>query len=255
MGIHIILFLLSFLMKGSKEISQPRGTLSGFEYQVLFNLQFDRDKKFVEYRGFMFTTPTSSDFFMVTNLGNNKVPLGQNEIRIEKDTMFRVRKDFNDDVMIFSDLNLQGKDVYYRDTIHPMRWELSEETKMIDSLLCYKAETVFRGRRYTAWYCPAIELPYGPWKLGGLPGLVIEAYENKRDIYFLLKKISPAISEYRIPASHSASLQGYPEHQKYWRNLKKVMRGTFQGKEDPDCISCLTRTDVQFFTWEVIPEK
>ena len=255
MGMHIIFFFLSFVWKNSYEIQESTEPATVFEYQVMFNLKFDRDQKFMEYRGFMYASPTASDFFMVTNPGSNMAPLNQNEIRIEKDTMFRVRKDFNDDVMIFSDLNLQGKDVYYRDTIHPMRWELSEETKMIDSLLCHKAETFFRGRRYTAWYCPAIELPYGPWKLGGLPGLIVEAYENKKDIYFLLKRLSPALSAYTIPASPAASLQGYPEHQKYWRNVKKVMRGAFQGKEDSDCISCLTRTDVQFFTWEVIPER
>ena len=254
MGMHIILFFLSFLLKDSDEMQPPAEPITGFEYQVMFNLKFDRDQKFTEYKGVMYATPTATDFFMVTNLGNNMIPLGQNEIRIEKDTMFRVRKDFDKDVMIFSDLNLQGNDIYYRDTIHPMRWELSEETKMIDSLECHKAETVFRGRRYTAWFCPAIELPFGPWKLGGLPGLIVEAYENKKDIYFLLKKLGPVLSEYHTPAPPSTSLQGYPEHQKYWRNVKKVMRGTFQGKEDSDCISCLTRTDVQFFTWEIIPE-
>lgn len=49
---------------------------------------------------------------------------------------------------------------------------------------CRKATGYFRGRNYIAWFCSDIPIPYGPWKLGGLPGLIIKAYDSKGEISF-----------------------------------------------------------------------
>jgi GLPGLI family protein len=71
-----------------------------------------------------------------------------------------------------------------------LEWILAPETKKIGTLLCNKATTTFRGRSYTAWYTPEIKNSLGPWKLQGLPGMILEAYDDKREVSFLLKKIS-----------------------------------------------------------------
>lgn len=65
-------------------------------------------------------------------------------------------------------------------------WKLTKETKKILNYICYKATTKFRGRDYIAWFTPEIAHNYGPWKLNGLPGLILKAetdlfsYEAKR---------------------------------------------------------------------------
>jgi len=50
--------------------------------------------------------------------------------------------------------------------------------------LCQKAEGDFRGRHYIAWFSNKILIPDGPWKLCGLPGLILEAYDEKKTVYF-----------------------------------------------------------------------
>ena len=68
--------------------------------------------------------------------------------------------------------------------------ELSEkETKKIGKFVCKKATTTFRGRNYTAWFTNEIPLPYGPWKLNGLPGLILEAYDSNKFVYWYSKNI------------------------------------------------------------------
>lgn len=60
------------------------------------------------------------------------------------------------------------------DSMHTMKWELLSETKQILGYQCNQAKTYFRGRNYIAYYCSEIPLSDGPWKFGGLPGLILE---------------------------------------------------------------------------------
>ncbi len=70
-------------------------------------------------------------------------------------------------------------------------WKLfPNQKKKIAGFTCYKAEGDFRGRHYVAWYCPDLPYPYGPWKLHGLPGLILEAYDSKRKVNFLFQSYS-----------------------------------------------------------------
>lgn len=88
---------------------------------------------------------------------------------------------------MFSLLNYKSEQ-YVEEIIPLIDWKLEKETKEIGSLICRKATTSFRGREYTAWYTLEIPLPYGPWKLHGLPGLILEAYDTNKEVYFYFKK-------------------------------------------------------------------
>jgi len=74
--------------------------------------------------------------------------------------------------------------------IPQIQWKMGSEQKKIGSFKCQKATTRFRGRNYTAWFTPEIPIPNGPWKLQGLPGLILEAYDNQREIQFLFTSVA-----------------------------------------------------------------
>lgn len=63
-------------------------------------------------------------------------------------------------------------------------WQVSDEVKEIDGYTVQKATAHFRGRDYTAWFAPDIPFRYGPWKLQGLPGLILEARDSKDEVIF-----------------------------------------------------------------------
>lgn len=63
-------------------------------------------------------------------------------------------------------------------------WELQPDTATILSYRCQKATCSFKGRNYTAWYTMEIPVPEGPWKLFGLPGLILKAEDEKQHYIF-----------------------------------------------------------------------
>ena len=65
-----------------------------------------------------------------------------------------------------------------------INWKITKDTTSFSGVHCQKATTTFKGRKWTAWY--ATELPFqsGPWKLNGLPGLIIEAYDDTKTVSF-----------------------------------------------------------------------
>jgi len=67
-----------------------------------------------------------------------------------------------------------------RDNWVTISWELLDEEEIIAGYTCRKAIGNFRGRQYTAWYAPDLKNPYGPWKLFGLPGLILEAHDKEK---------------------------------------------------------------------------
>ena len=76
----------------------------------------------------------------------------------------------------------------YRPTI---AWTIqADSAKNILGFNCRQATGIFRGRVYTAWFAPDIPVPYGPWKLSGLPGIILEAKDSKNDVMFKAITIS-----------------------------------------------------------------
>jgi GLPGLI family protein len=69
-------------------------------------------------------------------------------------------------------------------------WKTGTGQKNILGYTCQKATGYFRGRTYTAWYTTAIPLPYGPWKLFGLPGVILEAADEDGVVHLLAKKMT-----------------------------------------------------------------
>jgi GLPGLI family protein len=88
---------------------------------------------------------------------------------------FALFKDYQTGVMASRELIVNGKKCIVNDSIPKLDWKLEPEKKMIGQYECQKATTTFRCANYTVWFTTAIPLSLGPWKLGGLPGLIVDA--------------------------------------------------------------------------------
>ncbi len=72
----------------------------------------------------------------------------------------------------------------YEEPLKLMDWTLQPGTEEICGQTCRRATTSFRGRNWTAWYAPDIPIDNGPWKFGGLPGLIlkVESADNEHNL-------------------------------------------------------------------------
>ena len=82
------------------------------------------------------------------------------------------------------------KNYHYSVPIPTINWKLTNEKKMISGYNCQKAVGDFGGRTFEAWFAPDLPYAFGPWKLNGLPGLILSATDTKNEISFVCKEIT-----------------------------------------------------------------
>jgi GLPGLI family protein len=222
-------------------------------YDCVFNLQFDRQKMPVPYHAQLVSAEGRS-FFAAVRDKQFELPETE-EFQHEPDTIMQLVKIPETGELVFQVPGISGKPESYRDTLHAINWVLTDEQKKIDSLTCFKATAFFRGRNYIAWYAASIPVPDGPWKLDGLPGLVIEAYEEKKDLYFLARSIRFNAPGARLPEIRKPALYpGFPEYVAQIRSLLETIRGSMATQESGNCLECQTKSKVVIYLWEKVAE-
>lgn len=80
-------------------------------------------------------------------------------------------------------------DYRYCQQLPKIEWKLENEEKKIKGIRCLKATCRFGGRDWTAWYAPEYPMPYGPYLFQGLPGLIMQVVDTKKNFAFKFKGI------------------------------------------------------------------
>lgn len=106
---------------------------------------------------------------------NRKYKLNSNEKGVYDDYY----KNFPNEGELTACLGIMGTEYIYNEPSPVMQWKIAPG---IDSVIlgytCNKAELLFRGRNYIAWFAPQIPINNGPWKFHGLPGLILKVTES-----------------------------------------------------------------------------
>lgn len=114
--------------------------------------------------------------------GADAVPLFQNRDGVYG---YEIFKNMRDSEMEVTDLGTCiGGNYIYKEPILTIDWKIGDEHCKILSYTCQKATGHFRGRTYEAWFTTDIPVNNGPWKLGGLPGLILKASDSHNHYVF-----------------------------------------------------------------------
>lgn len=131
----------------------------------------------------------------------------------------------------FSYKTIDG-DSYKLTETHKPVWKMLKESRKIKNWICQKAETVFLGRRWIAWFASELSFSEGPYKFKGLPGLVVEVLDSENHYHFTMEafyKISedeflPTIYKNAIPVTKKQYDNAYSNYIKDPAN--KLRQGT-----------------------------
>ncbi|WP_278380129.1 GLPGLI family protein [Chryseobacterium arthrosphaerae] len=123
------------------------------------------------------------DFFIADSLITNNIPFPKDS-KLNTSTIVSHKKgeELYDEYDLLENtvLKLQSKDT--------QTWQLTNENKKVKDLTLQKATTHYGGRNWTAWFSKEIPFQDGPYKFHGLPGLIVELYDDKSNYKFELVK-------------------------------------------------------------------
>lgn len=164
-------------------------TRTDYRHEELFSLQIGNNRSF-----FVSTQSLKGDSVMANSRTSATNPDGSITLGFKKGVVIpKTNLSFtiiqsNENIQYFRSVGMSL--LTYKEPVIK-NWKLIDETKVINTINCKKAEVTFKGRNWVAWYSPEIPLPYGPYKFSGLPGLIIKITDDKGDYSFELVKSVP----------------------------------------------------------------
>lgn len=202
-----IISIILLLITTNISFSQSNGTAI-YKLQIAFDQDaLDVDKKYgylqkaidvcdkLEYK--LIFNGNEANFYQEKNEGLDKTAVNMANILSETPKLCYQNTEKK---MLLNEINADGNLVKANEFVISdslkTNWTITNESKLIDTYLCYKATTIKKVQKgekefhenVTAWFCPALPFSFGPTKYGGLPGLIIELQE--KNIAFTLKSIS-----------------------------------------------------------------
>lgn len=135
-------------------------------------------------------------------------------------------KDFKTKELSYRVPLINGKSLKAEDEIRPIQWELTQNQRSIGGIPCQEAIGHFRGRTYHAWFTYTIPISDGPWKLTGLPGLIVEAYDEDKLVVFLFDGLKKTNQPVIKPREKLKTTDYRTAYDKSIDEYKKLMRFT-----------------------------
>lgn len=103
-------------------------------------------------------------------------------------------------------------------------WIAHNETKTILGYTCVKATTSFRGREYIAWFTRELPFKAAPWKIHGLPGVVLETQTTDAYLKWIVEsvQIKGHVADFKLPY-HGLEHIGIEKYINFLKDKKRTI--------------------------------
>lgn len=121
----------------------------------------------------------------------------------------------------------------YDEEMPVLDWELTDAFTTVLGYECQSARCRFRGREWTVFYTEEIPIMDGPWKLHGLPGLIMKASDAEGHYTFecigIKSKADRPVTIYKVPFNKTDRLGYYDAKHRYEVNPYAYYEATTGG--------------------------
>lgn len=118
---------------------------------------------------------------------------------------------------------LETENLYYTESLPDFNWQIGTETATVCGYECIKATSHWRGRDFTAWFTLDIPVEYGPWKFGGLPGLIMKVADS--DGVYTFEAVAVENGNYPIYAPRGSKYK-QSTREKVWK-LQRALNANY----------------------------
>jgi GLPGLI family protein len=180
------------------------------EYRQVINFNKNPDTS----TAFLTFSSTESIYLFEKNTSSTA-----DHLDVSRPSVFAYYKNFVKKDIICREV-LFNRTVLISDAYPDIKWDTSDTSKKeIANYSCKKAVGAYRGRIYTVWYTEAAPAPAGPWKLGGLPGLIVEAQDGEKAVTFTFVAFNKTSEQIQQPDAATKMTQD-----QYVREYKKAAK-------------------------------
>lgn len=92
---------------------------------------------------------------------------------------FSIYKNYPKGKMTTIDKILFGDYYEYDEINNPFEWNILCDTAIVAGYYCQRATCDFAGRTWEAWFSEELPFNDGPYKFGGLPGLILNIFDTR----------------------------------------------------------------------------
>lgn len=121
----------------------------------------------------------------------------------------------------------------YDEEMPALDWELTDSVTTVLGYECQSARCSFRGREWTVFYTEEIPIMDGPWKLHGLPGLIMKASDKDEHYTFecigIKSKADRPVTIYKVPFNKTDRRGYYDAKHRYEVNPYAYYEATTGG--------------------------
>ena len=110
-----------------------------------------------------------------------------------------------------------------------IKWKISSEKEKIGEWNAQKAETVFAGRHWTAWFSTEIPIQDGPYKFFGLPGLIVKIEDETGTHKMEMKGVENLTGNRAVNVSEKKEIA---VNSKKFRKVEKEQLERFKNQTD-----------------------
>ena len=155
------------------DVEYKKDSTSSLTTKENYHLDIDKDEVLYYTR----------DFFLADSLIANNIPFPKN-LNLNTSSIIIHKKGSNE----YNEYDLLENTVLNLTTTESQQWKLTNEKKQVKNLILQKATANWGGRNWIAWFTTEIPFQEGPYKFHGLPGLIVELFDDKNNYHFELVK-------------------------------------------------------------------